>query len=501
MARTFVTQDKVILYTQPDGPSTAMKPLSIDKNGMAEKTLPASGREVVWGRDVFGRYVPKITVLAPPGGLSTSTIEEDDTGVYSFLAEKFDRTGCFPVQERWYSCGRLDGPGWDRIIQYAQMTITQKTGGQGPSREATGAVMFNSYEVSWRDTIIIFQHALSALTIGENQNINGIAFLSDIVVGCNDCFPGYQPDQIGYLVPNANAGSAGDFANVWYTVNGGGTWAITSTNPFATADNILFVAINFISSTQFRVIVVNDQTTTQVKYSDFTLGAEGTSSWSAAATIGAAAVEAFAWLFYDRIYAAVAGDIYLSTDQGVSFGSALYTGTAALYAFARSPIDNSVFAVGATNTILQERNQSGTFVALVGPSGGGDFSAIFVANDGRIYAGNGTSVYLNTNTAANAGGWDSLKDFGANKKVVSINCAGGFASQGGDSQLLRVVVDDTTGGVGAVWESADGGATCVQVQELTNTGYNSSYFSPVDNNLAWISGDSGTLQILQSKAA
>src|SRR6185503_8427823 len=113
MAKTFVTQDKVALYTQPDGPSTAMTLLSIDKNGMAEKTQPGPGREVTWGRDVFGRVIPKITILAAPGGLNTSTIEEDDTGVWTFLNEKFDRVGCFPIQERWYSCGRLDGPGWD----------------------------------------------------------------------------------------------------------------------------------------------------------------------------------------------------------------------------------------------------------------------------------------------------------------------------------------------------------------------------------------------------
>ncbi len=498
----FVTQDKVILYAQPDGPSTSMKPLSIDKNGMADKVMPGPGREVVWGRDVFGQFIPKITTLAPPGGLSTSTIEEDDTGIFTYLATVFERTGCFPVQERWYKCGRLDGPGWDRILQYSRMTITQKTGGAGPSRDATAAVMFNSYEVTWPYTVIVFQHALSTLTISEDQNINDIAFLSDLVVGCNDCFPNYQPDNIGYLAVTANAGSPGDFANVWYTVNGGSSWAITSTNPFAALADILFVEIGFISSTQFRVIVVSGAVTAQVKTGDFTLGAEGTSSWSSAVTIGAAVVEAFKWLFYDRSYAAVAGDIYISATQGDSFAAATYTGTPAINAFARNPVDDSVYATGASNTILQERNQSGTFTALVGPSGGGAFTkGLFVANDGRIYAGNGTSIYLNTNNAANTGGWTQLKDFGANKSVVSINCAGGTKSQGGDSQLVRAVVDDTAGGVGAVWESVDGGNTWVQVTSLTNTGYNTSYWSPIDDNLAFIGGDSGVLQLLQTKSS
>lgn len=499
MARNFVTQDKSVLYTQPDGPSTAMQPLSIDKNGMADKVMPGPGREVVWGRDVFGRPIAKVTTLAAPGGLSTSTIEEDDTGVWTFLAKQFARVGCFPVQERWYSCGRLDGPGWDRVEQYSQMTITQKTNGAGPSREFSAAVQFNSYEVTWPYTVTVFQHALSALTITEDQNINDVVFLSDIVAGCNDCFPGYQPDEIGYLAVTANAGSPGDYANVWYTINGGGSWAITSTNPFAAGSDVLFVDINFISSTQFRVIVVSGDTSAQLSYSDFTLGDEGTSSWSAGVSVGAAAPTAAAWLFYDRYYVSSAGDIYVSTDQAATLSSAIYTGSTNITDFAKSPVDSSVFAVGASNLILQERDQSGTFSALVGPSGGGDFSAIFVANDGRIYAGNGTSIYLNTNTGASAGGWTQLKDFGSNKKVVSINCAGGLASQGGDSQLVRVVVDDTASGTGAEWESVDGGNSWVQTQALSNTGYNAAFWSLIDDNLAFIGGDAGTLQLLQTK--
>lgn len=137
---------------------------------------------------------------------------------------------------------------------------------------------------------------------------------------------------------------------------------------------------------------------------------------------------------------------------------------------------------------------------MVGPTGGAAFTAVTVANDGRIYAGNGTAIYLSDNGALNAGGWTSLKDFGANKKVVSINCAGGTKAGGGDSQLLRVVVDDTAGGTAAVWESVDGGATWKQVDALSNTGYNASFWSPSDENLAFIVGDAGEVHKIQAKA-
>lgn len=500
MTSTFVTQDKVVLYYQPDGSNTVAKPLSIDKNGMADKTKPNPGREVVWGRDEFGRFTPKIVYTTPPGGINTSTVEEDDVGTWSFLQKQYDYQGCFPLQERWYKCGRLDGPAWTRVRHMGQMTITQQVDSAGPNRAATAEPLFSSFEVSWRYTVTLFQHALTALTISEDQNINDIAGLGDLVVGCQNCFAGYSPDQIFYLAVDHNAGSPGDFANVWYSTNGGGTWAITSTNPFTVSDDILFVLINFISETQFRVIVVADTTTAQLKYGDFTLGAEGTSSWSAATTIGAAAVSAIAWLFYNRIYAAVDGDIYISDDQGATVGSAIYTGTAALNAFAKSPVDESVWAVGASNVILRELNQSDTFEAMVGPTGGGVFYSIAISNDGRIYAGNGQKLFVSTNGALNAGGWTELKDFGTSHVVKKINLAGGNKAQGGDAQLLRVVVDDTTPGAGEVWESVDGGATWVQVTEVTNTGYNSAYFSGIDDNFALIVGDGGIVHKLQPKS-
>lgn len=496
---SFITQDRVVLFAQQNGSGTPMQPLSLDKNGMADKVHPGPGRTPVFGRDAFGRFFAKIVQTEPPGGLNTSTIEEDGTGVISFLSKQFERFGCFPIQERYIKCGRLDGPNYDELWHYGKMTITQKTHGAGPSREATGAAMFDSFDVTWPYTVELVKHGLSNLTVSENQNINDIAVLGDLVGGCGDCFPGYAPDTIIYLAPAANAGSPGDYANVWYSINGGGAFAATSTNPFAAADNILAIAIWFISDTQFRVIVLSGATTLHISYSDFTLGDEGTSSWSTAETIATGAPESMAWLFYNRLYVAVVGDIYLSQNQGDSFGTALYTGTAAINGFAKNWAGD-VWAFGASNTILLEKNQSGTFDTKVGPSGGGAFTALFEANDGIVYAGNGTKLYKSTNKALNTGGWELVKEFGANKSVVAINCAGGDKTQGGDSQLIRVVVDDTAGGVGAVWESVDGGASFTQVTALTNTGYNAAYFSGIDDNLAFVVGDAGIVQKLSPLA-
>jgi hypothetical protein len=496
---SFETQLKIALYAQPLGPGTAMELLSVNKHGMADKVEPGSGRTRIPGRDEFGRYITKTVTQDAQGGLNTSTIEEDQIGTFTFLNQMFKRQGCFPVQERWYDCGRIDGPSWNYLLHYGGMGITQRTRSAGPAREAADAVVFNSYDVSWLYTVELVQHALTSLTVGEDQNINDIAVLSDLPVGCNDCFPGYTPDEIMYLAVDAFAASPGDYANVWYSVNGGGAWSITSTNPFDVNEDILEIEMVFISDTQFRVIVANDQTSNQIKYADITLGAEGTTTWSSALTVGAAAVENMKLLFFDRLYIGVDGDIYVSTDLGETVETVLKTTTETIADFARNNDGDEVWAVATGNTIMRERNKSGTFEELVGPDGGGDFTAIFVAGDGRLYAGNGQSLYVSTNSAENIGGWTQLKDFGSNMKVVKINCPGGPAANGGDSQLIRVVVDDASGGVGEVWESEDGGNKFRQVTEKTNTGYNEAYFSPIDDNLAWIVGDAGVLQKLSPK--
>lgn len=494
-----VTQDRVIIFVQKDGRNTPMAPLSLDKVGISDQTMPGPGRNFVPGRDEFGRFTKKVTFLEPPGGLNTATLEEDELGSISYLLTKFKQQGCFPIQLRFTECGRIDGPSWNKLKHFGNITLTQRTDSAGPSREAAATVIFDSFEMAWDYTVDLVQHALTALTSGEDQNINDIALLSDLVVGCSNCLPGYEPDKIAYFVPNANAGSPGDFADVLFTTTGGSTIAATSAPPFAVGDNITQIEIGFVSDTQFRVIVTNDDTSSQLKWADITLGAEGTTSWSSAVTIGAAAEEALSWLFFDRLYIAVAGDIYISTDQGETFGSAIFTSANQINDIRKS-FEGDVWAVGASNMIIRERDQSDTFDTLQGPSGGGAFTSIFIANDNLIYAGNGQILYLSNNGALNAGGWSVLKDFGSNKSVVAISCSGGSESRGGDSQLIRVVVDDTAGGVGAVWESEDGGARFKQVDALTNTGYNTAAFSPIDDNFALIGGDAGTVHKLSAKA-
>jgi hypothetical protein len=197
------------------------------------------------------------------------------------------------------------------------------------------------------------------------------------------------------------------------------------------------------------------------------------------------------------MYASAGQEIFTSTNQGESWTEA-YSGSNAINAFAMDE-DENIYAAGASNEILfEDEGNRDSFSAKTGPSGGGAFTALVVSNDfsgGILYAGNGQSIYKSTNNAGSAGGWTSLKDFGSNHVVQGI----GLVED--NSQIMWVLVSDTTSNEGDVWYSLDGGNSFTEVTNLTNSGYNQIVFSKSDPNLAFIAGeDNGTTGVLHKLA-
>jgi len=426
--------------------------------------------------------------------------------------------GCpINIQTRIVKCGRLNNPNnWDVIDHWSGGEVTAYNPGDAPNAEFSGESVSIEGSVSFIHYIRLVATALAELTTVEIENLLDIAGIQD--EDCNACGNGYPGADKILFVGAASDGAATE-ANLLYTSNGGGTWAATSATPWSAGDfeDINHVEARFINQTQIRIVVGTLTTVAgnkaNIRYADVTVGDEGTTVWSTttiAATSLADVIHAMNWLLYDRLYiaAGTAGtsNIYVSDDQGTSDpGVAIYTGSVVINGFAISADESQVFAFGETNLLLRETNQSDVFETRVGPSGGGEFHSVTLAGDNTLYAGNGTSIYKSTDLGGNAGNWESLKDFGANQRVVAIQCIGGSRALGGDSQLLRAIVDDTTGASGTVWISVDGGATWLQITELTNDGYNAAYFSVIDDNKAVIVGDAdatplGTIHLLSPKA-
>jgi hypothetical protein len=496
-----VTADRLVLMVQKDGKGTELDPLSIARHGMSEKVdATKPGRGVTYGRDVHGRYTPKVVFKEAPTGLNTGTIEFEQTADIDFLEEMAEREDEFGIWEFYNPCLRLDNVnGWlrgGRLDYLGRVTITGGiTRGAGPNREAAGTPKVNSAPVTWEYSITLLPPALTAQTTAEANDLLAITGLSDPKTA--DCLPGYTgPDKTLYIGAAAAGGAP---ASILYTRNGGGTWAAVSASPFGNGEDVGQLVSRIVDATKFRLVAgrttVDAGSPAKIAYSDVSFGAEGVTAWTSV-NVGATngeTVQVLAWPFPNRLYAAVAGRLYISTNNGASF-TQIAGGSTAIRAIAKAYGDScdDIFVVGASNLIRRERSRSGQLETLVGPTGGGDFHSVAASNDGLLYAGNGTKLFVSNNGALNTGGWRELTDFGANHRVVDI-----FLPRG-DSQLIRVTVEDTTGAVaGKVWLSVDGGNSFNDVPSLANDGYNAVYNSSEDVNRAVIVGDANATPLGQ----
>jgi hypothetical protein len=264
--------------------------------------------------------------------------------------------------------------------------------------------------------------------------------------------------------------------------------------PFAAAEHISDLKTTLTRGGEARLIAsrltTDASAAAEIGYSDITFGNITAGTWTNV-DIGATngdVVNILGLLFYDRLYAAVGaagsvGEVWVSSNLGETW-TEVYTGTTTINAFAKGYGQDcyDVYAVGATNLIMVERARSGSFEALVGPSGGGEFTAITVARNGLIFAGNGTSLYVSYNGAINAGGWTSVKNFGVNYIVKNI-----WLAQG-DSQHIYVEVTKAATD-GELWHSNDGGNSWTLVTVLANVGYTDGYQSVEDDNLFYLVGN------------
>lgn len=485
-----IGQDRAVLWGQENGANTPMKPLGLGTSSATGKTQPGPGKTAVYGVDRFGSPVVIFTSKDAPGGLAEMTIGLYDQATVAYLAKRqADGIEVFN-QIRIVKCGALDNPGvWDSVDHYANGLVGDISPGDGSVTPFTGDIIEDSYSVMYDYSYRIVRTNLAALNSAVQVDLNGIAAISDAIPDCGAGYPG--PDQIMWVSADAAAAAV---ANLLYSTNGGGVWN-TIAGAFAADENGGPVAIDWLDTDNYRVVVGNATSNAGnagLAYADVELKDEANAAFvsvldtSSTGAVGDI-VSALAWVQSDRTYIATdTGKIYILSDVTDWSDDAVYSGAVQVNGFAANFAVDKVYAFGATNLILLESNQTGTFAAKVGPAGGGDFTAMAVLNNGAIIAGNGTSLYRSSNGAKNAGGWEVLKDFGVGYSVTSILKTGGSKSLGGDSQIFRVVVSNVAGG--EVWETLDGGASFRRITVLPNLGYADAIGSKVDNNLATIVG-------------
>lgn len=499
-----IFQNKVSLFVMPngkqDGRGTGLSVLSIDKHSMTGKTdatIPGRGQD--YGYDQYGRIRVKNTFQEAPGGLLTASMEFDKRVEIDYMEKRRVDQAIFGIWEMASPCGRRDNPNaWlsgGRLDYHGKVTISGYSGGDAPARDGSATPVVASVDLTWEYDIVLRPLAGASVTpeIATNQEmVTSIFGLKEpLVPGCS---PGYRgPDQHLFITSQADVAAAPE---VHFSTNGGSTWTVITANPFSVAEHISDGAVAMVGGSTARVIIGNGVGTLgmEISYADVVFGNEAASTWTevTVAAVPGDIVNRVAWLFYNAVYISAgttADDIWVSTDQGATW-TLQYTGAGdQINAFAKGYGQDceDVYAVGETNLILVDRGRTGTWSALVGPAGGGDFTAIAIDNVGDIFAGNGDSLYVSTNKAASAAGWTLMKDFGLNHVVKDI-----FFPKG-DSMHIYVVVDDTTPGLGEFWHSNDGGNNWTLVTEVAGgAGYNRGYKSDQDDNLYYAVGDVGT---------
>jgi len=473
----------------------AMTLLEVENTSMGDLTVGGiPGSTPVISSDALGQSITLFSTEDPATDQSTFDVSFRlwlDTR--HPLTQQIEKAGELYFQRLYYSCPPLNSRNLWKQLQQFHIRVTGAT--EAATRDLTGSDGSQDNTVS--EVVInalrIFKTSLSALTSGTALDVLSIAGLDDD----NDCLPGY-PGRDRVLF--AGLASSAAPAEIYYSVTGGGAWAaiVTDPTPFTVNSDITFLTAEVIDEDNVRLVAsraTDAGTKTQWAYQDISVvGSTITvASWNVitiAATSNADAFEAGLWLQEaSRNYLATAGDIYVGTDNWETDpGAAKFTGSNAFAAMVE--YNGDVWAVGASNTINVERaNKRDTWVVRTGPSGGGAFTAISFANDGTMFAGNGTSIFKSNNEAANTTGWSSLKDFGASHVVKHIEC------EKGSSIILTVYVDDTTPGAGEAWRTEDGGNSWTQISETVNTGYNAVYplFNPRE---AIIVGDGGTIEQL-----
>jgi hypothetical protein len=356
--------------------------------------------------------------------------------------------------------------------------------GAGRDKDYTGEPVADNYTISWPQTVSLYPPVISALTTTEAEALVDVDFLGDL--DPNYELPGYPGrDKIGFIAAEAGSGVT---PNILVTVDGGSIWTALGADPFIADEHPAGIRVRFTSDVVYRVIVLRATTDAsepcEIAYADITVGNESASpTWVPVDLPGANADvgQALAWPYPTGVYAAAEGDINRSTDQGETW-TQVYTSAVTINEIIGDS-DENVWAVGGALILRESEANRGTFTVKSSPSGATIIHSIAVDSTGNVvYVGVDTKIYRSNNKAGTVGGWVEVNDFGANHAVFGIQLIEDNA------EVLRVLVEDTTGTDGDIWDSLDGGNSFVQVTDVSNTGYTKWWTSIVDPTLAFVVG-------------
>lgn len=478
MDETFTTKLGA-LFIQPDGPGTI--PYYVGCHDMEDLSEGRGDLNLIQCLDDMGRYVTVGYTQDAPAVISTTLttyvsgtrdwleklMEDERPFAAYFHLRKGGKAGTFGNYQRSYFMlvGGITERTVSNLISRAEDAASEHAFALAGLPPVYSGTVWGAVRLSTSETEAV--NAIAANITGKYQSVNGGTLSSGDVL---------------YASTDAAAGSPSNIANVLKSTNGGATWAATSTNPFAAAENIGAIAYFAVGRDTNRVLVVRASTDAgnpaEVAYSD-----------NAGATWTAVNVGSVNGQFCQGIHAMFVldayniwigmddGYLYKSQDGGASWalldaGTFTANGVNVIHF-----INTNIGYLGAdTDDVLYTDDGGATWAAKTATGGGGNVTDVYAHTAKFVWASDSTgSVYVSFDGATT---WT--------ERTFSGSGSGSCPTIEFINQFQGVMIHNT-GSVGTVFITIDGGYTWEAVSTPTNSLLNDIVYPSA--HLAYVTGE------------
>lgn len=443
-------------WIQPSGPGTAF--LYLNCAGMDGVQKNEGNITPLYCKDESqaGRFRVRDSIQGEPSPVTTS-IKIPLGKATNYL---FSLKCPFNLQVRYTSCNRQDDPSnWEKIIHLQNARITQRATdalvARAPGEEGE---VITTLQLSAEDMFEVSDVEVERQSTVEVTALNDVAF--DPTEECeSNCGPARSACQKGYIAASAAPYAA--TANVLKTTDGGGTWAATTTDPFATSEDVSSIAVN-----GDRVIAARGTADAgnpaEIAYSD-----DAGVTWTNVnvGSTNSQILKRLKWLARPYLWAVgSSGYIFFSDDGGLTWSTqdagAGTTQTLNDIDFANVRVG---YAVGNSNAVVKTDDGGDSWVAVTGPIVGQALNAVSVVDESTVFIGAANGKLYKT--ADSGVTWTEVSfpgsGSGSVKDVEFWNSSFGF------------MIHNTSGNVGRIFRTIDGGKTWTNLAASTsNNGLN-----------------------------
>lgn len=461
------------LWIQPNGPNTEPKYLGCHETG--DLSIPRGDKTLLYQPDPSGpnKFKPSRSYRGEAGA-PTVSIES----VVAELADYLEKQTCaFPLFIHKASCGRRDiFNNWDRTFILEGADITDETYSNLAARkpDTQDESMF-SMDISAETVIKGFRvTGVRQVTLAGADNINAIANASLEKCG-DDC--GEGEEACDSLL------ACTDVERVYYSNDGGATWAAAAANPFGGVLQVFGIGGFSISKTVTRWLAIlgtQAAAAATAAYSDDSGATWTISTMNATVDTGANGGNCLAIADPNHIWVVgKGGHTYFSSDYGATWTNqdTVALTTAILYCVDFLDQNHGVIG-GAADALLKTTDGGSTWETMTATGGGGDIYGCSMIDENHIWLGDDNGDLWFTDD-----GGLTWTERGAGLTAGAINDIEFI------NEMVGFFVHNTAAPVGALYQTINGGWSWEQITTPANLGLNSLVVC--GNNLVYAAGEVG----------